>query len=218
MRKLIPLLLLVLLLYSCESNENSIDLSGRYISDEAGITEVFTLDLTSSSGAWNNYNKGILKETQTFTYSAYDGNINTKYSDGSTDKSKMVINGNSLIIGEVTYRKVPIESFISLSGHTYIAADWRASTHELLYLIYEFNTDGTFKIQERLNGIDGELYDSSTGTYKQSGTNIAIEIPTVGTSYNEFTATLHSDLKSFTYQVYDVSIGSKRTLMFYANK
>ncbi|WP_252639719.1 lipocalin family protein [Dysgonomonas mossii] len=219
MKKLLLLLFTITVFASCsDDKENFIDLSGRYISDEAGITEVFTLDLTSSSGSWSNYDKGTLKETQAFTYSASEGIVSFKYSDGSTTKSNMSINGNELVLGDVTYRKAPSKSFTSMSGHTYIAVDWRASTHELLYLIYKFDNDGTINIERRLHEINGELYDSSVGTYEESGANVTLRIPSVGTSYNEFTATLHNDLKSFTYQIYDISIGTRRTLLFYANK
>lgn len=106
MKKLLLLLFTITVFASCsDDKENFIDLSGRYISDEAGITEVFTLDLTSSSGSWSNYDKGTLKETQAFTYSASEGIVNFKYSDGSTTKSNMSINGNDLVFEHGNYEK-----------------------------------------------------------------------------------------------------------------
>lgn len=219
MKRLIFLFFLPLL-FSCSSNddENSTDLTGRYISDEAGIIEVFTLELTSKSGTYNNYDKGAVKDKQSFTYSTSGKTISFTYSNGKTETFNFSQSEKTLIIGDVVYRKVPSESFTSFRGHTYIAVDWIASTHGLLYLIYKFNEDGSIEIEERKNSVDGELYDSSVGLYSYKEDALVLEIPSIGTSYNEFWADLHSDYKSFTYLIYDISIGKDRTLFFYADK
>lgn len=225
MKKILLLIIITLSFTGCMKEDmtdkpSDIDLSGRYISDKAGIREIFLLSLNKDrTGSWENYNLGKLEDKEIFTWSASNKELTFNYSSGKSDNLLFVNKNNELIISEVTYRKVPDAEFSSITGHTYIAADWQYSTHRTTYLLYTFNQDGTISIDERLDTINGELYETSKGKYKTEGTNILLEIqsiPDCDNCFNNFTASIDASYKAFTYEILDISIDTKRTLFFYA--
>lgn len=201
---------------------SDIDLSGKYISDEAGIREIFLLSLNKDkTGSWENYNLGKLEDKELFTWNASHKELTFLYSNGKSDNSLFVSKKNELIIGEVTYRKIPDSKFSSITGHTYIAANWEYSSYRTTYLLYTFNHDGTISIEERFDTPHGELYDTSKGKYKIENKNILLEIQSISDCddcFNNFTANFDTDYKAFTYEILDISIGAKRNLLFYAIK
>lgn len=111
----------------------------------------------------------------------------------------------------------PPKSYTTITGNTYHAKSWRFSDHRTTYEVYKFNNDGTIDIVENFDSPNGELYEKGIGTYEYSHPELKLKIQSVSgceNCFNNFTATVSDDRRSFTYQVYDISIGAKRSLDF----
>ncbi|RHJ92590.1 hypothetical protein [Parabacteroides bouchesdurhonensis] len=224
MKKLILLLTILLAFTGCSKDDetSNVDLTGKYISEEAGIKEIFLLSLDKDmTGSWENYNLGKLEDKESFTWSVSNKELSLNYLNGETEQSSYKINADELFVGDVTYRKIPDGEFSDLAGHIYAAADWLPSSHQTIYVTYYFKLDGTIEIEHRYEGREGQLYSKTKGKYKTEASKLLLTIQSIqdcDDCFNNFDATISIDKKSFTYEVYDVSIGKKRILMFYAVK
>lgn len=224
MNKLVLFLTALLVFTGCSKDDetSNVDLTGKYISEEAGIKEIFLMSLNKDmTGSWGNYNLGKLEDKKSFTWSASSNELSLNYSNGETEQSTYKINADELFVGDVTYRKIPEAEFSDLVGHVYAATDWLSSSHQTIYITYSFKQDGTIDIEHRYEGRKGELYSTTKGKYETESSKLLLAIQSIqdcDDCFNNFEATISADKKSFTYEVYDVSIGKKRTLMFYALK
>lgn len=217
MEKLCSIVVLLIAIFtfsSCSGDDDRVDLSGKYISDEAGITKIYTLEMTSEFAFWYQYNEGKEVAYDSFMYKVAGDSIRViaPY-EIVPHKSAYSARDNVLIFEGITYRKVPSETFSSLAGHTYVAADWESSTHNLLYDIYEFHADGTYSVDIRMGRITGRQYGTNRGVYTKPDSSMYFSL-----GRNDKPAFLSSDYKSFYYSIYDVSISRYRTLIFYAYK
>jgi hypothetical protein len=183
----------------CEK-ENSTpkeNITGNYISDEAGIREIFLLSLNKdNTGTWENYDKGRLQDKINFTWSATSSKLTIKKTSGQSETNQYIKKDNELILGEVTYRTASNKTFTSIVGHTYVAANWQYSTHRRTYEIYTFNQNGSISIEERFDNINGNLYETGYGTYRINGMDIELEINSIcDDCFNHFTASMSMDKK-----------------------
>ena len=108
--------------------------------------------------------------------------------------------------------------YTTIIGETYICKS--ASGSHSLYLIYEFTTDGKISIEERLDSETGELHDTNHGYFEYNHTELKLKIQSVPDCetpgcFNNFTASVSDDRRSFTYEIWDITIGGKRDLIFH---
>lgn len=106
----------------------------------------------------------------------------------------------------------------TVAGHKYSAKTQRPSDARVMYRNYQFSTDGEIAIEERLDSPKGELFRDYFGYFEYTHPVLNLEIQSVpGCSdcFNNFVAQVSNDRRSFSYTIWDISIGDHRTLTFH---
>lgn len=135
---------------------------------------------------------------------------------------KLLYSAFVLIVGFASCSKdseedIQEQSYSTIIGNTYVTKSERASDSRPLYLIYEFKSNGEITIEERLDSENGTLYGSPVGYYEYNHPSIELQIQSIegcDDCFNNFTATVSNDRKSFSYQVWDTSTSSHRKVTF----
>lgn len=222
MKNFLLLAMLNLMFFGCSKTDSTpdYDICGNYIADDAGIFEIFILTLNKDhSGTWKFYDEGVIQDQYQFTWKATAHTLTITDENGKTETGPYSISGNQLILGEVTYRRGPKELFTSLVNHCYVAANEGTITYHPIFEYYTFDTDSTIRVEQRDWEMNGTIISTRKGKYTIEGGNLKLKIQSIAdceTCYNNFTASLSPDLKSFIYEYYNIAKGKSIPLFFYS--
>ena len=110
------------------------------------------------------------------------------------------------------------KTYTTIVGNTYSAKSIRSYDSRDAYLIYKMNTNGTISQEIRLDSSTGEVYQTRTnGSYVYNYPSLELKLQSITDCpdcFNNFTATVDNDFKSFSYTIFDLPTLSNKKLLF----
>ena len=110
------------------------------------------------------------------------------------------------------------KTYTTIVGNTYSAKSNKSYNSRDAYLIYKMNTNGTISQEIRFDSSTGEIYQTMNGSYVYNYPSLELtvqhSIDLCPDCFNNFTATVDNNFKSFSYTVFDLSTGTNKELLF----
>lgn len=112
-----------------------------------------------------------------------------------------------------------IPDYTTIINNTYICKDRFASNpSKVKWIIYKINSDGSIKIEERENTVNGNIYSNKIGHFEYYHPNLKLKIQSIDdcdNCFNNFEAEVSENRRIISYQIYDITSGGNRILKFH---
>lgn len=109
-------------------------------------------------------------------------------------------------------------NYTTIIGNTYITKQNLPYESRDAYRIYKMNTNGTISQEIRFDSPTGEIYQTMNGSYVYNYPSLELtvqhSIDLCSDCFNNFTATVDNDFKSFSYTIFDLPTGTNKELVF----
>ena len=86
-----------------------------------------------------------------------------------------------------------------------------------VYIIYKMGKDSTIDIEKRMYSVNGELKSKAKGFFNYTHPTLKLKVQSISgceNCFNDFTATVGDDRKSFKYSIWDMGVSKNKIIEF----